>query len=160
MAGLFHALDTSASGLTAERTRLDVIANNIANVDTTRRADGKAGPYRRQRVIFEPRGGATVTFPFEAYLRSAPVKDRTGEGVRIAAIEEDTKTPTILRYEPGHPDAEKDPDSPRFGYVEMPNVNVVTEMVDMITASRSYEANLTSVRNFRQIWADALRLLG
>lgn len=151
---LFGPLDTSASGLTAERTRLDVIASNIANAESTRRADGRPGPYRRQRVIFEPRGGATMTFPFAAFLAEPPVRGRAGDGVRIVKIEEDTSTPPILRFEPGHPDARPD------GYVEYPNVKIVTEMTDMITASRAFEANLTSIRTFRAMWTDAIRLLG
>ena len=150
---LFATLDASASGLTAELTRLDVIAENLASINTTRRADGQAGPPRRKRVIFEPRGGLNVTFPFEAYLADPPIRARRGEGVRIASIEEDD-APPILRFDPHHPDANAD------GYVAYPKIDMATEMVDMITASRAYEANLSSIRTFRQIWADALRLLG
>lgn len=151
---LFAALDTSASGLTAERTRLDVIASNIANAGSTRRADGRPGPYLRRYVVFEPRGGATVAFPFAGFLANPPVRARPGDGVRIVEIAEDRETPTVLRYDPAHADARPD------GFVEMPNVNVVIEMADMITASRAYEMNLTAVRNFRTMWQDAVRLLG
>lgn len=126
--GMFTAIDAAASGLTAERLRLDVIANNIANVNTTRTATG--GPYRRQMVVFAPRQG---TMPFAAQLSA-----QLGEGVRVVGIMEDTSSPRRV-YDPRHPDAGTD------GYVNMPNVNVVTEMVDMITASRAYEANVTAV---------------
>lgn len=124
--GLFQAIDASASGMTAERLRMDVISNNIANVNTTRTAEG--GPYRRQMVVFEPR----TNQPSFGQLLSKEMG--TGEGVRVTGITKDN-APFKLMYDPNHPDANKD------GYVEMPNVTIVSEMVDMITASRASSAS-------------------
>lgn len=115
--GLISTLRVSASGLSAERLRMDLIADNLANANTTRTPDGQ--PYRRKVAVFEP---------------IAPTARMPG-GVRVAQIVQDT-TPPRLVYEPGHPDA--DPN----GYVAYPNVDIVHEMVDMITATRAYEANI------------------
>jgi flagellar basal-body rod protein FlgC len=139
--GMFGAIDSAASGLTAERLRMDVISNNIANVNTTRTADG--GPYRRQLVVYEPRSGADS---FAAVLSN---QLEQGNGVRVTGIIKD-QSPFRLVYDPSHPDAN------RNGYVEMPNVNVVTEMVDMITASRSYEANVTVINSAKSMALKAL----
>ncbi|MER3472488.1 MAG: flagellar basal body rod protein FlgC [Armatimonadota bacterium] len=139
---LFRALQISASGLTTERMRLDVIANNLANVNTTRTAEG--GPYRRKVAVLEER---ELGFADLLGMSSAPALGRGG--VRVVAIAEDS-TPPLRVYNPGHPDADAD------GYVQMPNVNVVTEMVDMITATRAYEANVTAMNAAKQM---ALRTL-
>ncbi|MCL6476262.1 MAG: flagellar basal body rod protein FlgC [Firmicutes bacterium] len=139
---LFNSLRISASGLTAERLRLDVIADNLANVNTTRTAAG--GPYRRKVAVLEER---PVGFADLLGIQNASRMGRGG--VRVAAIAEDT-SPSQRVYNPGHPDAEAD------GYVLMPNVNVVTEMVDMITATRAYEANVTAMNAAKQM---ALRTL-
>lgn len=139
---LFRSLQISASGLTAERLRLDVIANNLANVNTTRTAAG--GPYRRKVAVLEERSTA---FADLLSYRLTPAAGRGG--VRVAYIAEDTSPPQRV-YNPGHPDADSD------GYVQMPNVNVVTEMVDMITATRAYEANVTAMNAAKQM---ALRTL-
>lgn len=130
---MFLGIDAAASGLTAERLRMDVISNNIANANTTRTQEG--GAYHRRFVVFEPReaGGSS----FENFLKKA-TKTATGEGVRAVRIESDNEQGPLV-YDPGHPDANAD------GYVERPNVNIVTEMVDMITASRAYEANTTTI---------------
>ncbi len=120
---VFSALDISATGLYAERTRMDVIANNLANVNSTRTPGG--GPFRRQMII----------------LRGAEATDPNGLerlGVDVVGVVDDP-SPFPLVYNPGHPDADAD------GYVAMPNVNVVEEMVDMITAVRAYEANITAI---------------
>ena len=138
---LFNSLRISASGLTAERLRLDVIADNLANVNTTRTAAG--GPYRRKVAVLEERPNGF------ADLLGIQNTSRMGGGVRVAAIAEDT-SPLPRVYNPGHPDADAD------GYVLMPNVNVVTEMVDMITATRAYEANVTAMNAAKQM---ALRTL-
>ncbi len=138
---LFNSLRISASGLTAERLRLDVIADNLANVNTTRTAAG--GPYRRKVAVLEERPNGF------ADLLGIQNASRMGGGVRVAAIAEDT-SPLPRVYNPGHPDADAD------GYVLMPNVNVVTEMVDMITATRAYEANVTAMNAAKQM---ALRTL-
>jgi flagellar basal-body rod protein FlgC len=115
MSDFFTAMDISASGLAAERTRLNVASSNLANASTTRGADG--GPYKRRDVV----------------LASQP-----GGGVVVQKIQEDGAPPR-LEYDPGHPDANDD------GYVAHPNVNTVEEMVDMITASRAYQAGITAL---------------
>lgn len=132
---IFLGIDVAASGLTAERLRMDVISNNIANANTTRTREG--GAYHRRYVIFEPREPKNKGM-FDNMLQNMVSKDRPGEGVRAVGIEaDDTQGPLV--YDPGNPDANAQ------GYVERPNVNIVTEMVDMITASRAYEANATTI---------------
>lgn len=138
---MFGAIDSAASGLTAERLRMDVISNNIANVNTTRTAEG--GPYRRELVVFEPRSAENS---FANVLSSQMGQEN---GVRVTGITKDT-SPLRMVYDPSHPDADA------TGYVAMPNVNVVTEMVDMITASRSYEANVTVINSAKSMAAKAL----
>ena len=137
----FDAFDISATGLTAQRLRMDVISQNMANVNTTRTGDGT--PYRRKVTIFREAGGA----PFARCLDSLSA----GSGVRVSAITDDA-TPGAKVYDPGHPDADAD------GYVTMPNVNVVTEMVNMISASRSYEANVTAMNNTKAMIAKTLEI--
>ena len=127
---VFSAMDMSATGMTAQRTRLDIISQNIANVNTTRDADGN--PYMRKSVIFQEK--AYVSFD-EALINAT---GHVGKGVKIAKIFEDTSTEGRLVYDPSHPDADEK------GYVMYPNVSTVTEMTDMIDASRSYEANVTA----------------
>jgi flagellar basal-body rod protein FlgC len=142
--GYFGALDISASGLTAQRLRMDTISQNIANVNTTHTSNG--GPYRRKVTLFEERAEPQA---FHGYLRNAG--DRIGIGVRVARIFEDD-APFKLVYEPGHPDANAD------GYVSLPNVDVVTEMINMISASRSYEANVTSINTTKSLANKALEI--
>lgn len=120
---VFSALDISAGGLFAERMRMNVIANNLANANSTRTPEG--GPFRRQLVVLS---GTQVTDP----------SDLSGFGVSVKGVVDDPM-PFPLVFKPGHPDANAD------GYVAMPNVNVVEEMVDMITALRAYEANITAI---------------
>ena len=139
--GLFQAIDASASGMTAERLRMDVISNNIANANTTRTAEG--GPYRRQMVVFEPRSGQA------SFGQMLSQQMDTGTGVRVTGITKDT-APFKLMYDPNHPDANRE------GYVEMPNVTIVSEMVDMITASRAYEANVTAANAAKSMAMKAL----
>ena len=146
--GMFLGIDASASGLTAERLRMDVISNNIANANTTRTDRG--GAFHRRYVVFEPR----VREPrkFEHVLKKAVGLNRqTGEGVRAVQITEDD-TPGPMVYDPGHPDANAE------GYVEKPNVNIVTEMVDMITAQRAYEANSTAINAAKAMISKALEI--
>lgn len=132
---MFLGIDTSASGLTAERLRMDVISNNIANANTTR--TDKGGAFHRSYVVFNQRERSAASF--EKVLQQTIGKNqKIGEGVRAVAIVEDTEQGPLV-YDPGHPDANAD------GYVEKPNVNIVTEMVDMITAHRAYEANSTVI---------------
>jgi flagellar basal-body rod protein FlgC len=133
MLGVFSAMEIAASGLTAERTRMNTIASNLANARTTRTEEG--GPYRRLDPVFE-----------------AVALDRTGEvgasnGVslaKVARIQQDER-PGMMVFEPGHPDANGE------GYVQYPNVNAVEEMVNMITASRAYEAGITSIDTVKRM---------
>ena len=149
--GIFSTINIAASGLTAQRTRLDVISNNIANVDTTRDADGK--PFRRSRVIFRPR----VSQPYwKSPFLPKMLDNGIGRGVRIVEIEEDTDSDPRLVYDPTHPDAIKT--GKYAGYVEYPNVNIVQEMVDMISASRSYEANSAIINGSKSMFARALEI--
>jgi len=150
--GLFDSLEISATGLTAERLRMDVTAENLANAQTTRGADG--GPYRRKEVILQQAAGGT---DFGAQLRSAMVGGggRAGAapgGVEVAAIAADPNPPKMV-YDPGHPDANAQ------GYVAMPNVDSVTEMVDLISSSRAYEANVTAMQASKQMFTKTLDLL-
>jgi flagellar basal-body rod protein FlgC len=149
--GLFTSINTAASGLTAQKLRLDVIADNIANAETTRTPEG--GVFRRSRVIFRSRVE-------EPYWRSpflpAFLKDEVGKGVRVTKIEKDYASDPRLVYDPTHPDAIKS--GPRTGYVEYPNVNIVNEMVDMIAASRSYEANSAVINGSKAMFLKALEI--
>jgi flagellar basal-body rod protein FlgC len=145
---LFNSLGISASALSAERVRMDVTAENLANAQTTRTEAG--GPYKRKEVVLESagRGG------FAQALAGAQGSASGGPagGVKVASITEDS-APDRLVYDPSHPDANAD------GYVAMPNVNPVTEMVDLITASRSYEANVTAMQTAKQMFNKTLDLL-
>lgn len=140
-----NSIDISASGLTAQRLRLDVISQNIANVNTTRTQSG--GPYRRKAVIFEDKNEHQ---PFAQVLANSRQAQAKG-GVRVSRIEEDA-SPFIMNYDPGHPDADEE------GYVAMPNVNIVSEMVNMISASRSYEANVTAMNAAKSMAVKALEI--
>jgi len=168
--GMFSAIDISASGLTAQRLRLDLIANNIANINTTRTAQttpaGNPVPYRRQVAVFVPRPpessfaeilGRTMQNRAIAKGLSGEAAP-TGNGVKVAAIVED-ESPFRLEYNPESPDAVKvaEPGIPA-GYVRMPNVNIVTEMVDMISASRAYEANVTALNASKSMMNKALEI--
>ena len=149
--GLFSSINTAATGLTAQRTRLDVISNNIANVDSTRDADGK--PFKRSRVIFRPR----VSQPYwKSPFLPQTLDNGIGRGVRIVKIEQDNDSDPRLVYDPTHPDAIKT--GKYAGYVEYPNVNVVQEMVDMISASRSYEANTAVINGSKSMFTRALEI--
>ena len=142
---LSNSLAISASGLTAERLRLDVISNNIANVNTTKGPDGK--PYRRQEVIFAARNSGSA---FQSLLNSASGNAQSsGAGVEVAQIRSDNG-PFKRIYDAHNPAADKD------GYVDMPNIEPVIEMVDMISASRAYEAGVTAINAAKQMEARAL----
>jgi flagellar basal-body rod protein FlgC len=143
--GMFDGLEISASGLTAERMRMDVTAQNLANAQTTRGADGQ--PYRRKEVVLAER---QAPGSFGAALAGAMTPG--GKGVEVAAIAED-QTPLKRVYDPSHPDADAD------GYVQMPNVDTVAEMVDLISAQRAYEANVTAMQAAKQMFSKTLELL-
>jgi len=140
MAGHFSALEVAGAGLSAERGRMNLIASNLANARTTRGADGE--PYRRLDPVFTSRAVNPNTF--DPVLRQV----RTVELARVQRSEE----PGQLMYDPDHPDADD------TGYVEYPNVNVVTEMVNLMTASRAYEAGVTSIESIKSMANAAMRI--
>ena len=146
--GMFSGIDASASGLTAERLRMDVISNNIANSNTTRTENG--GAYHRRFVVFEQRTREPKSFE-QTLMRAVGLNKQAGEGVRAVSIMEDNSQGPLV-YDPGHPDANAD------GYVEKPNVNIVSEMVDMITAQRAYEANSTAINAAKTMAMKALEI--
>lgn len=144
--GMFDSMHVSASGLAAERLRMDVIAQNLANANSTRGPDGQ--PYRRHEVVFRSSDVGNTDGPG----RSERATNQPLHGVEPVAIVED---PSALRsaYDPQHPDADED------GYVHYPNVNPVTEMVDMMTATRAYEANVTAMNAAKNMALKALDIL-
>ncbi len=143
---IFNSMNISATGLTAERLRMDTIAKNIANANTTRTANGS--PYRRQVVVFKTKDSNN---PFSNVLRNAGVKQNDSNGVEVVGIKNDS-SPLKKVYDPGHPDADQD------GYVMMPNVDIVTEMANMISASRGYEANITALNATKSMALKALEI--
>lgn len=138
---IMPGLESTASALAAEKVRLDIIGQNIANAHTTRGPDGK--PYARQMVSFESKLMEIGTNEDGSKIMTT--------GVRVKSIENDTRPGPIV-YNPGHPDANEE------GFVQLPNVNLMHEMVDLIAASRSYEANLQVVRTAKQMAQQALRI--
>ncbi|MCL2854288.1 MAG: flagellar basal body rod protein FlgC [Defluviitaleaceae bacterium] len=182
----FNSMNISATGLSAQRTRMDIHAQNLANVDTTRTADG--GPYRRRAVIFEERAetlgatfagalsraigqtvrgggrGGSLSTSFHGAInrtfsgtglpfRGIEGGHAGGSGVRVHSIQEDD-SPGPRVYDPGHPDADV------YGYVERPNVNTISEMVNMISATRSYEANITAMNMAQAMMQRTLEMAG
>lgn len=145
------SLDISASGLSAQRLRMDTIANNMANAETTRNSTG-TGPYRRQVVVFEAR----LTQPASKFkgIMQEKITHQVGNGVRVKEIRElnDTESPYRRVYEPSHPDADEQ------GYVNYPNVNIVEEMINMISATRAYEANAKVIESTKSMAARALEI--
>lgn len=145
--GMFSAFDINATGMTAERYRMDIIAQNVANANTTRTQDGT--PYRRKVVVFEERNSQT---PFRTVLRKE--RDRySGTGVKVTGVYEDKWTEGNMVYDPSHPDADEN------GYVMYPNVNIITEMTNLIDASRAYQANATALDASKNIATTGLNLL-
>jgi len=138
----FDALHTSSSGLSAQRLRMNLISSNLANIRTTRTPQG--GPYKRKDAIFEAK---PVSESFKDVLRSRGAKGVSE--VKVAGIIEDPAQP-IMKYDPNHPDADEK------GYVGMPNINLMEEMVNMITAARSYEANIAAVKASKSMALKAL----
>ncbi len=142
--GFFKSMNISSSALAAQRTRMNVLSANLANVNTTRTPEG--GPYKRQDVVFSatPTGNQFEEFLDEDYgtqLRK----------VKVVDIHQDQSAPRRV-HDPSHPDADKD------GYVEMPNIQVMTEMVNMITATRAFEANTTALNTAKQMAVNALEI--
>jgi flagellar basal-body rod protein FlgC len=149
--GLFDAIDASGSGLTAERMRMDVTSENLANAETTKAADGQ--PYRRKEVVLQEAGGSGSDFASVlSSVQGGGSSGATVNGVKVSGIVEDS-SPLKRIYDPGHPDADKD------GYVTMPNVNTVTEMTDLISSSRAYEANVTAMQTAKTMFSKTLDLL-
>lgn len=147
---MFNNFNISASGLTAQRTRMDAISDNISNVDTTRTQDGE--PYRRKMPVFNTRqSGNRFSDMFRNRIGLSSTSNR--QGVEISEIAED-QAPFKTIYDPGHPDADEE------GYVEKPNVNITMEMVDMIDASRAYEANVTALDTSKNMAMRALDIGG
>ena len=140
---LFQSFNISTSGMTAQRFRMDVISENVANVTTTRTEDGT--PYTRKIVTFQEK---QVT-PFSRVLSNTR-EAYLGNGV--SKVSEDTQSDYIMKYDPAHPDADEN------GYVSYPNVNIITEMTNMIDASRSYEANITAFETSKAIALKGLEL--
>ena len=164
---LLNTMTISASALTAQRFRMDVISNNLANIETTRGADGE--PYRRQQIVFQERP-VEYAPNFQSHLQGSLQLNRTqvrhypgrtatthfghpsvGGGVQVASIVPDD-SPYRRVYEPGHPDADEE------GYVNYPNVNSILEMVDMISATRAYEANVNTHNAVRSMALKALEI--
>jgi len=136
----FSAMDISATGLSAERFRMELIAQNLANINTTHSPTG--GPYRRKEAVF-----AAVEPPLAFRTRL----EQAMRGVAVVNVIEDKSAPKLV-YNPHHPDAGPD------GYVRMPNINPVSEMVNMMAASRAYEANVAAIVHFRQMMQQALTI--
>lgn len=166
--GMFTAINAAGSGLTAERLRMDIISNNIANVNSTRTEEG--GPYRRQRAIFTPRRiqpNFSIPMPrgINDQLKAQKIHKKHisfqddevssqyewFKGVKVLKVDEDP-SPFRMEYQPGHPDADDN------GYVAMPNVNIVSEMTDMISASRAYEANVSTIKSAKAMFTKALTI--
>jgi len=143
-----NSFSISASALTAQRLRMDVISSNIANAETTRASvtNGEAVPYKRKMVVLEPNKTS-----FNSLLQNQMKRSGSGEGVRVSEIRED-QSPLKPVYDPTHPDANAE------GYVYMPNVDIAKEMVDMISASRSYEANVTALNSTKAMISKALEI--
>lgn len=140
---ILNAMNISASGMTAQRLRMDVIASNVANVNTTRNEDGET--YKRKLLVFSEKNST----PFERILNSK-TGAIVGSGVKVTRIAEDDKTPMKVVYDPSHPDANEE------GYVTLPNIDTVTEMTNLISASRAFEANVTAFNATKNMALKAL----
>ena len=161
----FEIFDIAASGMHAQRIKMDTVSSNIANVNTTRNSRGEKEVYHKKQVNFKemalekgygfPKGNVSVAFdpPSEPYLVGSVSmgSNAVPNGVMVDSVVE-TENPTRIIYDPSHPDADKD------GYVEVPNINVVEEMVNMVNASRAYEANVTIAQSAKSMMSAALQI--
>jgi flagellar basal-body rod protein FlgC len=143
---IYDSFNINSSGMTAQRFRMDIISENIANANTTRTEDGS--PYVRKVVRFQEKGGQT---PFSRILHDR-LDQYSGRGVKVVQVQEDTWTQMNIVYDPSHPDADEN------GYVTYPNVNTVTEMTNLIDAQRSYEANATAFNASKNLATRGLEL--
>ena len=146
--GMFTSFDINASGLTAQRYRMDIISENVANANTTRTQDGT--PYVRKVVTFSEKSNGGTTFSH--VLDEAVGMTDSGQGVRVSGVYKDTVTEMNMVYDPSHPDADEN------GYVTYPNVNIITEMTNLIDATRAYEANATAFDASKSMAIDGLQL--
>jgi flagellar basal-body rod protein FlgC len=142
---LFSVLSVSASGMSAQRTRAELLAENLANAETTRTPEG--GPYRRKDAVFT---SASETSPFGAIFQTE--MDPGVQGVEVSQVAEDTRPPQ-KRYLPGHPDADKD------GYVSFPNINPAEDMVDLMSAARGYQGNVAAMTAIKDMILHSIDLM-
>ena len=142
---IYKSFDISATGMTAQRFRSDIITQNIANATTTRTEDGT--PYRRRVVTFAEK----TNTPFSHVLARTSA-DAVGNGVKVTRVSKDYETEMVMSYDPSHPDADEN------GYVTYPNVNIITEMTNLIDATRSYEANTTAFEASKSMVTKGLSL--
>ena len=147
--GLFTSINIAATGMSVERLRTDVISNNIANASSTRTQEG--GVFQRKSVVLEPVAASNPQWK-NPYVPSE-LDNGAGAGVKVREIVTDTSAGRLV-YDPTHPDAIKS--GPHAGYVEYPNVNIVNEMVDMISASRAYEANASVIQGSKEMFSSAM----
>lgn len=149
---IFHSLNTSSSALTAQRLRMDVISSNMANVDSTRakQVNGEWEPYRRKTVTLQPKEGQFASFLQAA--KGVHSHGGAGNGVAVTRVKEDRETPFKLVFDPSHPDANEE------GYVQMPNIDPLREMIDLMSATRSYEANVTVLNANKSMLMKALEI--
>ena len=148
--GLFEAIGIAGSGLTAERIRMDVTAENLANADTTKAANGQ--PYERQDVVLEQNGSEGFSGALSGAIKQGESESEPSGGVRVAGIVSDT-TPDQQVYDPGNPEADAK------GYVKMPNISTVTEMTDLISESQSYQSDVTAMQTAKSMFTATLGLL-
>jgi flagellar basal-body rod protein FlgC len=147
--GLFEAIGIAGSGLTAERVRMDVTAENLANADTTKAANGQ--PYQRQDVVLEQDGSGSFSGALSGAIKQGESSEQPN-GVRVAGIVSDN-TPDQQVYDPGNPEADAK------GYVKMPNISTVTEMTDLISESQSYQSDVTAMQTAKSMFTATLGLL-
>ncbi|GAA0331779.1 flagellar basal body rod protein FlgC [Bacillus carboniphilus] len=143
----FNSMNITSSALSAQRLRMDVVSSNMANAESTRAqfVNGEWQPYRRKMVVLQPQN------QFSTFLKQAMNTNQSGDGVAVSKIVED-RSPFKLVFDPSHPDANED------GYVEMPNVDPLREMVDLISSTRSYEANVTVLNATKGIMMKTLEI--
>ena len=147
---MFTAFNISASGLTAQRYRMDIISENVANANSTRKEDGSI--YKRKIVTFEAKGDKGVPFKTVLGRSTSDLSNHLGDGVRITSVREDKTSEPKKVYDPSHPDADE------AGYVYYPNVDIITEMTNLIDASRAYEANATAIDASKNMMQQGLQI--